>query len=163
MNKSKSRSLPFLLLASILLSFSSCYKGKSVDIVIHNARIHTLNDNDEIEEAIAIRDGKIVEVGPNQQILNKYTSEEEIDAGGKDIYPGFTDAHGHIMSLVKKKLGLDLTGCHSYEELLFRLEKYQSKNKHSFIIGRGWDQSLWGTNEMPTNEKLNQILNYMLK
>ncbi len=157
MNKSKSRSLPFLLLASILLSFSSCYKGKSVDIVIHNARIHTLNDNDEIEEAIAIRDGKIVEVGPNRQILNKYTSEEEIDAGGKDIYPGFTDAHGHIMSLVKKKLGLDLTGCHSYDELLFRLEKYQSKNKHSFIIGRGWDQSLWGTNEMPTNEKLNQI------
>lgn len=141
----------------LLLLLSGCYKGKSVDFVIHNAHIHTMNDTDEVHEAMAIKDGIIVEVGPEQQILNKYTSEEEIDAQGKDIYPGFTDAHGHIISLAKKKLGVDLIGTHSYDELLIRIEKYQQKQERKFIIGRGWDQSLWNTTEMPTNEKLNKL------
>jgi predicted amidohydrolase YtcJ len=144
--------LPFILLA---ISISGCYKGKSVDVVIHNARIHTMNDSDAIFEAIAIKDGKIIEVGPEQQILNKYTSEEEIDAGGKDIYPGLTDFNGHIFELAKRKLSLDLTGTRSYDELLVRLEKYSQLNSSSFIVGRGLDTSLWNSKEKFSNERLN--------
>lgn len=149
--------LNFLLIAFSTTFLSGCFKGKKVDLIIHNARIHSLNDADAIFEAIAIKDGKIVEIGAERQILNRYTSSEEIDAEGKDVYPGFTDAHGHIMSLVKKKLGLDVTGVRSFDEVLIRIEKYQSRNKRTFIIGRGWDQSLWNTNEMPTNEQLNKL------
>ena len=140
-----------------LLALSGCYKGKSVDLVIHNARIHTMDENDNIAEAMAIKDGIIVETGPERQILNRYSADQEIDAQGKDIYPGFTDAHGHIISLAKKKLGVDLIGTRSYDELLVRLEKYQQKKNSKFIVGRGWDQSLWSSSEMPTNERLNQL------
>jgi predicted amidohydrolase YtcJ len=63
-------------------------KGIKVDMVIHNARIHTMDDLNTIEEAMAIRDGKIIEVGPERQILNKYSYDESIDAQGKDLYPG---------------------------------------------------------------------------
>ena len=146
-----------LLVFSLMILISGCYKGKSVDIVIHNARIHTMNESDVIYEAIAIKAGKIVEVGPEQQILNKYTSKEEIDAGGKDIYPGFTDVHGHIIDLAKKKLSVDLTGTRSYDELLMRLEKYSQLNSSSFIIGRGLDTSLWSSKEKFTNERLNSV------
>lgn len=146
-----------LLITCLTTFLSSCFKGKRVDLVIHNARIHTLNEENAIFQAIAIKDGKIVEIGAERQILNRYTSDEEIDAGGKDIYPGFTDAHGHIMSLTRKKLGLDVTGTRSFDELLLRIEKYQARNNRTFIIGRGWDQSLWNTPEMPTNEKLNEL------
>lgn len=141
----------------LLFALSACYKGKSVDLIIHNAKVHTMVDNAEIAEAIAIKDGKIVEVGPERQILNKYSSDEEIDAEGKDVYPGFTDAHGHILSYAKQLLSADLVGTKSMDELLVRLEKYQSKNKRKFIVGRGWDQSLWGTTEFPTNEQLNKL------
>lgn len=144
-------------LCSLLFALSACYKGKSVDLIIHNAKVHTLVDNSEVAEAIAIKDGKIVEVGPERQILNKYSSDEEIDAEGKDVYPGFTDAHGHILSYAKQLLSADLVGSKSMDELLVRLEKYQSKNKRKFIVGRGWDQSLWGTTEFPTNEQLNKL------
>lgn len=144
-------------LFSLLFALSACYKGKSVDLIIHNAKVHTMVDNAEIAEAIAIKDGKIVEVGPERQILNKYSSDEEIDAEGKDVYPGFTDAHGHILSYAKQLLSADLVGTKSMDELLVRLEKYQSKNKRKFIVGRGWDQSLWGTTEFPTNEQLNKL------
>lgn len=144
-------------LFSLLFALSACYKGKSVDLIIHNAKVHTMVDNAEIAEAIAIKDGKIVEVGPERQILNKYSSDEEIDAEGKDVYPGLTDAHGHILSYAKQLLSADLVGTKSMDEVLVRLEKYQSKNKRKFIVGRGWDQSLWGTTEFPTNEQLNKL------
>ena len=140
-----------------LLSLSSCMKGKSVDTVIHNAQIHVMDDLGTIQEAVAIRDGIIIEVGPERQILNKYSADEYIDAQKRDVYPGFTDAHAHILSYARQKISVDLVGCKSYDEMLVRIEKYQSKHNRKFIIGRGWDQSLWKEGEMPTNERLNEL------
>jgi len=131
-------------------------KGESVDLIIHNARIHTMDEELSVHDAIAIRDGKIVEIGPERQILNKYSADEYIDAEQKDVYPGWVDAHAHMMNYARSKLSVDLIGCKSFNELLLRIERYQSKHKRPFIIGRGWDQSLWG-DEMPTNEKLNEL------
>lgn len=145
-----------LLSTFALLFFTSCMKGQSVDLIIHNARIHTMDDGNSVHDAVAIRNGKIVEVGPERQILNKYSAEEYIDAQKKDVYPGWTDAHGHMMSYARSKLSVDLVGCKSYDEMLLRIEKYQSKYKRPFIIGRGWDQNLWG-DEMPTNQRLNEL------
>ena len=69
-----------LLLISFFL-LQSCMKGESVDLVIHNAHIHTMNESGDVFDAIAIKDGKIVEIGPERQILNKYRADEYIDAG----------------------------------------------------------------------------------
>ena len=102
-------------------------KGESVDFVIHNARVHVMDDKNSIFEAIAFKDGKIVEVGAERQILNRYSADEYIDAQKKDVYPGFTDAHGHIMSYAKQALSVNLVGCRSYDEMLVLIEKYQSK------------------------------------
>ena len=153
MNKRLTRILPLFL---VVLLFS-CYKGKTVDLIVHNARIHTMNQTGDIAEAMAIVDGKIIEIGPERQILNKYSAEEEIDAGGRDVYPGLTDAHGHILAYARQKLSADLTGSKSFDEILVKLERYQSEFKRPFIIGRGWDQSLWTNKEFPTNEKLNEL------
>jgi predicted amidohydrolase YtcJ len=149
------RVLVFLMLTSLF--FSSCYKGIEVDLVIHNGKVHTMNDKNLIVEAMAIKDGKIIEIGPNQQILNKYDSEKIIDAQGKDIYPGLTDAHGHILSYLNQKLSVDLVGCKSYNELISKVEKYQTLKKRKIIVGRGWDQSLWGTKDLPSNKELNEV------
>lgn len=146
-----------LLYVAFALILTACYKGQSVDLIVHNAKIHTMNDNNEIFEAMAIRDGKIVEVGPDRQIQNKYATEEIIDAGGREIYPGFTDAHAHILGLAQQKLNVNLHEAKSLDEIMIRLEKHQAKKNKKFIIGSGWDQSLWSDKAMPTNEKLNQL------
>jgi hypothetical protein len=116
-----------------------------------------MDDAEHTAEAMAIKDGKIVEVGPERQILNKYAANEEIDAQGRDIYPGFTDCHGHLLSYAQQKLSVDLTGCRSMDELLLRVEKYQSRFHRKFIYGRGWDQSLWTNDSFPNNKKLNTL------
>lgn len=132
-------------------------KGQKADLVIHNAIIHIMDENETQYEAIAIKDGKILEVGPERQILNKYSSDETIDAEGKEMYPGFTDAHGHLMPYADMKLGANLFGCRTLEELLVRTEKYADKSNRKFIVGHGWDQSMWGGDILPTNEKLNEL------
>ena len=86
-------------------------KGESVDLVIHNAQVHTMNENGDVFDAIAIKDGKIVEVGPERQILNKDSADEYIDAGLKEVYPGLTDGHGHLLSYARMQLGVNLFGC----------------------------------------------------
>lgn len=121
-----------------LILFSACYKGQSVDLIIHNAKIHTMDENNHEYEAIAITDGKIVEVGPDRQIQNKYAADEMIDARGRDLYPGFTDAHGHLLGLAQQKLNADLVGSKSMNEIIVRLEKYASRTGKKFIVGRGW-------------------------
>ena len=140
-----------------LTSLTGCFKGESVDLIIFNARIHTMNDQMDVFDAMAIKDGKIVELGAERKILNQYSSSEEIDAQGRDVYPGFIDAHGHILSYAKQKLGVDLTGCGSMDEVLVRIERYAQKYQPKVIVGRGWDQSLWENDSFPTNEKLSKL------
>ncbi len=152
--------MKFLVTTILLLSFyglQSCMKGESADLVIHNARVHTMNENMDVFDAIAIKDGKIIEVGPERQILNKYSADEYIDAELKDVYPGLTDGHGHLLPYARQQLSVDLVGCKSYDEMVLRIKKYQGKHKRAFIIGRGWDQSLWEEEELPTNEQLNSV------
>ena len=141
----------------LLLTLFSCMKGKAVDMIVHNAKIHTMDDQNIIAEAMAIKDGKIVEVGPERQIMNKYSADEYLDAEKKDVFPGLTDAHGHMMSYARQLLSVDLVGSKSYQELIVRVEKYSQRHSYNFVIGRGWDQSLWGTTDLPTNERLNEL------
>ena len=147
-----------LFLLFIILSFlASCMKGQKVDLIVHNAKIHVMDDANSVYDAMAISDGKVIEVGPERQILNKYRSEEDIDALGKDVYPGLTDAHGHLLMYANQKLGVDLSGAKSMEEVIYRCEKYYAKSSNKFIVGGGWDQSLWSNDSMPNNIQLSKV------
>lgn len=142
----------------LVVILASCMKGQKVDLIIHNAKIHTMDISNSVHDAIAIRNGKVVEVGPERQILNKYRSDETIDAQGKEMYPGFTDAHGHMLMYAKQLLGLDLRGVRSEQEMIHRCEQYKAQHpKLKFIIGRGWDQTQWAGQQMPTNTELNRL------
>ena len=87
------RSITIIFLIPILYN---CMKGKKVDQLFHNASILCLDDNNTTGEAMAIKNGKIVEIGPERQILNKYRSEETIDNKGREIVPVFSDCNLHI-------------------------------------------------------------------
>ncbi|MBZ0304796.1 MAG: imidazolonepropionase [Anaerolineae bacterium] len=47
--------------------------------------------------AVAVADGKIIEVGNSAELSAKYTAETTIDASGKVICPGFVDPHTHVV------------------------------------------------------------------
>src|SRR5688500_16065069 len=84
-----------------LILTSCAHKAETADLVIHNAIVYTLDENNSMAEAIAIKDGEIIETGAERQIMNKYSAEEYLDAKGRPVYPGFFDAHCHILNYGK--------------------------------------------------------------
>lgn len=148
----------YIIYFTLLLLLNACMKGQQVDLIVHNAKIHTMDLTNMVHTAIAVRNGKIVEVGPERQILNKYRSDETIDAQGKDMYPGLTDAHGHMLMYAKQLLGVDLRGVRSAQEMVHRCEQYKATHPGlKMLVGRGWDQTLWTGQEMPNNTELNRL------
>ncbi len=66
------------------------------DTVLHNGKILTADDNFSMAEAVAIRDGKFLAVGPSQRILRMAGPKtRRIDLRGKTAVPGIIDVHQH--------------------------------------------------------------------
>ena len=73
------------------------------DAILHNGKIVTMDDKTTstspgtVVQAMAIRDGKILAVGGNQQMLAlKGPQTKLIDAKGRTVVPGIVDTHTHI-------------------------------------------------------------------
>jgi predicted amidohydrolase YtcJ len=146
----------FLLIAS-LFALVSC-ASNHVDTIIHHAVIYTVDSAYTTAEAMAIKDGKIVAVGKNEEIQKKYTATENIDAAGKAVYPGFIDAHAHFVGYGRSLFQVDLYGTNTWEEAVERVKAFAAKNPDiAWIQGMGWDQNKWPGKTYPTNELLNQL------
>ncbi|MBT4775393.1 MAG: amidohydrolase, partial [Crocinitomicaceae bacterium] len=83
-----------------------------------------MNNSHELFEAMAIKDGKILELGPERQILNKYSYSSAYDAQLMTIYPGFIDAHCHFLGYGLSLQQADLKACRSFDEVLLALSQF---------------------------------------
>jgi predicted amidohydrolase YtcJ len=140
-----------------LISISSCKTKQQVSLVIHHAKIYTVDSLFSIAEAMAVLDGKIVSTGSNDDILNKYKASETIDASGKTIFPGFIDAHCHFTGFATDMWKCDLTGTTSFEEVINRITEYGKKAPMQWIYGRGWDQNDWIQKQFPDKKILDSL------
>jgi predicted amidohydrolase YtcJ len=148
----------YKIIGSILILFIiSCNEADKADLIIHNARIYTVNDAFDIEEAMVISDGKIIAIGAEHEILNKYNANKVIDAEKQSIYPGFIDAHCHFLNYGFGKNDLDLVGTKSFDDVIQRVKDFSKKNGNEWIFGRGWDQNDWEVKEFPTKDKLDSL------
>ncbi len=143
-----------IFLFIIVFSLAGCITKKNVDLIIHNAHIFPLTAEGKEYEAIAINDGIIIDIGKENQILNKYASNQKIDFKSAYIYPGFIDAHCHFINYGLSLDFIDLKGSKSLKEVIQRCIEHSSTNKSSWIQGRGWDQNIWINNSFPNKEVL---------
>ncbi len=146
-----------LLFVSTLL-FISCQQPKTpADVLVLNANVYTVDENQPKAEAFVIKEGKFVAVGTAEELLNTYDVADTLDAEGKTIVPGLIDAHCHFYGLGLQQQKVDLTGTKSYDDVLNRIVAFQKEKKVPFITGRGWDQNDWEVKEFPTKEKLDSL------
>ena len=154
----------FLVLLAVALVLAACnFQSHPADLIIHNATILDMDasratssqrkERGPRNTAIAIKDGRILEVGPERTILNKYSAPEKVDLQTAVIYPGFMDAHAHFMGYAMGLASADLVGTNSWEEVLARVEGHvqsQGLKPGEWILGRGWDQNDWAVAEYPS-------------
>ncbi|MEQ1798635.1 MAG: amidohydrolase [Lacibacter sp.] len=148
----------FLLL--VVVVFSQCNTKTTVDSMLINGTVYTVDSSFSKTEAVAVKDGKIVATGSTAELQKLYTAKETIDLQGKFLYPGFIDAHAHFFGYGLDLRKANLTGTESWEDVLHDLSDFaKSLNPKpgEWIIGRGWDQNDWEVKEYPTKEKLDQL------
>ena len=150
--------VPFSIL-DCLLFFLPGY-GQQADFVLYNAKVYTMNSTFETREAMAVKGGRILELGNSASLLSKYKDAKKIDAGGKAVYPGFIDAHAHFLGYARSLISVDFGGTQSWEECLERIRNFireKSLAPGSWIVGRGWDQNDWPVKEFPDRRKLDSL------
>ncbi len=148
------KKLVYILLALMLMS---CYSKESVDLLVKNAVVYTVDKDFSTVNAFVVRYGKIIETGDGAELESKYRVQEIYDAAGKTIVPGLIDAHAHLYGLGLYMQTVDLTGTMSYDEVLERVAEFQKDHPSEFIQGRGWDQNNWVDKEFPTKDRLDEL------
>ena len=67
------------------------------ELVLHNGKIITVDANFSLAQAIAVRDGKILKVGRNAEVLALAgPATRRIDLRGRAVIPGLIDTHSHL-------------------------------------------------------------------
>jgi len=111
-------------------------------------------------EAIAVLGDRIEAVGKNADIEKKFKGPQTkvVDLGGHFVMPGFNDAHLHLADAGLTKLNVDLTGAKSLDELRERVLKRVGKAEPGeWILGGGWDETLWPVKVTPTRWDLDEV------
>lgn len=76
-------------------------KHAEADFVLLNGKIVTVDENNSIAQAVAVKSGKVIAIGDRgtvQPLIGLHT--EVLDAGGRTVVPGMMDAHGHHVSTI---------------------------------------------------------------
>lgn len=136
----------------------NCTPGhKQADLLVYNARVYTVDSTFSTASAFVVSEGKILAVGQEQGLRDRYKAMEELDAGGRAVVPGLIDAHCHFYDLGLKQQQVNLTGTQSFEEVLSRVAAFQEIRQADFIFGKGWDQNDWEQTDFPDNSELNRL------
>jgi predicted amidohydrolase YtcJ len=147
----------FIVIVTGLLM--SCKHITTADLIIYGAKIYTVDSSFSVAEAMAVKDGKILETGSTDHIRKTYTAPAVVNAEGKIIYPGFIDGHAHFYSYALSLQKVNLTGTRSWEECITRIQQF-AVEKHiaqgEWITGYGWDQNDWDNKAFPSKELLDQ-------
>ena len=145
----------FGILALIISGFAPAQK--SVDLIIYNAKIYTVNQKFDVAEAMAVSNGKIVSVGTNKSVLKDFKAKDIQDLQGKSVFPGFIDAHCHFTGYATDKWKCELWGTKSWDEIISKMTEYAKTAPTEWLYGRSWDQNDWPVKEFPNKSRLDQL------
>ena len=126
------------------------------DLVLTNARLHTLDATQPAARSIALRDNVILALGTDDAMRTLLPDAEVIDLHDRCVIPGLIDAHLHAewTSLGLKNID---TEAPTLDELLRRVEeRVKITPKGTWIRGHGWNQNVWG-GVFPTKADLDRV------
>jgi predicted amidohydrolase YtcJ len=147
-----------LLISLAVMISSSCNKKETMDLLLYNGRIYTVDQDFTIVQAIAVNNGRIVASGNAEELRKAYRFSLERDLQGAAMYPGFIDAHCHFYGYgLLSETRVDLSGTKSFEEVIARLEDWHKTHSALWIEGRGWDQNDWEIKQFPHKALLDEV------
>lgn len=163
--------MAFFCVALGLAAFIGCTGGRqpvdqaqAPNVVYLNGTVITMDSTESIAEAVALKDGKIIDVGKTKDIkalAGKDTTVVDLD--GKTLLPGFYDAHSHFPSIgIATLYRVDLNSppignIKDMDGIIAALKaKAEEMPEGEWIGGRGYDDTLIAEKRHPTRWDLDK-------
>ncbi|KAF2329021.1 amidohydrolase [Flavobacterium daemonense] len=148
--------LLILLLSAGLLSQAQ----QKADLIIYNGKIATMQKQGEFVQAIAMKDGIILDIGTEKNILSAYKSSATklIDAKGKTVIPGLNDSHMHVIREgLNYNAELRWDGVKTLKRAMEMLKEQAARTPDGVwikVIG-GWNEFQFEEKRQPTIDEIN--------
>lgn len=138
-----------------LAFLASCSQGMEqeaqtvgADLVLRGGSIYTMNPAQPWAEAIAVREGRIAQVGTNAEVDGQIGAEtERIELRGRMVLPGIHDAHVHPSLGEYFHHRLCQTYGASIDELASAIESCAARASDDRVVGYGWTLTRFGSIE----------------
>jgi len=149
------------LLSIILLNLTCCTPlvDDVADMILINGNIITVDSEFTIHEAIAVKNGRILDVGGNGEIMTlsgKHTNV--VDLKGHTIIPGIIEGHLHPVMASQSELYEEIPDLHSVDELLNWIHNAtQKKQEGEWIIHPKFFATRMHEMRGPTLEELDSV------
>ncbi len=153
--------VPFPLLPSLVLaSGASAQWVPEPDLVLHGAEVRTVDENDSLAEALAVKDGRVVAVGSADEVRALAgPNTRVVDLGGRTVIPGLQDSHIHFLPLGKDiTTGVELSYADSAEDIVAGVRdriRESAIPPGAWVVGRRWDQFKYP--QMVTRWQLDEV------
>lgn len=157
---------PRAIALALILSLAACGKrnepadGSSAesaaDKVFYGGAIYTGRADRPTVEAVAVEGDRIVAIGA-EALSERFSGPdtERINLNGAAMYPGFVDAHAHLLGIGMRELTLNLEGVGSVSELVdIAAAAAQETEAGAVIFGRGWIETGWPEARFPNRADL---------
>ncbi len=138
-------------LVFIAFLFSCSEKTDLADTVFLNAVLATVDKEQPLATALAIRGDRIICVG-DQALIEKWIGPQTTvyDLEGRFVMPGFIEGHGHFSGLGKMLANLNLMHAANWDEAVGQVAAAVEKAQPGdWIYGRGWHQEKWDRRPEP--------------
>ena len=129
------------------------------EMVLLNGKIHTMDPRLPRASAAAIAGDRFLAVGGDAEMRALLApGGRVVNLGGATVVPGFIDAHIHFLSYGLSLQEIDLSGVRSLSSALGRVKEGAANTPPGqWLIGRGWDQSVWEGGTFPTAAQLDAV------
>ena len=90
---------PIVLVAALVaVVTASAAQAQSADAILVNGKVITLDPRSSVAQAIAIRDGKVLATGTDEDVRKRADAHTKVvDLGGRTVIPGLMDSHIHAL------------------------------------------------------------------
>jgi predicted amidohydrolase YtcJ len=131
----------------------------SADLALIGGNVLTMNPSQQCAEAVAVKGGRIVKVGTNEEISQLVGKDTQvIRLNGKTVVPGFIDTHIHVADFGRLLTWINLGDVNSIKEMQISIGRHAAKSpKGKWLLGRGWDQTRFAEKRLPTRFDLDSV------
>jgi len=129
------------------------------DLILHNARITTLDEARVEARAIACRAGRVLAVGSDAEVLaHRGPATRVVDLQGRRVVPGLNDSHIHVIrGGLNYNMELRWDGVWSLGDALemLRVQALRTPAPQWVRVVGGWSEFQFRERRMPTLEEIN--------